>query len=84
MIACEHQWQKIHEEFLLGGTFPIGYKCKLCNKFINITDIPITGISGIDTGEQVLFGPHGCKSKCSDGSTYTKQTLYPGGSLVKE
>lgn len=81
MINCQHQWQKIHEEFLLGGSCPIGYQCKICNTFVRNDQIPISGLPGIDTKEQVLYGPHGGIGTRSDGTKYKKQTYYPNGKL---
>jgi len=82
MSTCFHQWQKVYEETLFGGLpFPIRWQCKLCNASVHIYDVPIGGIGGTDTGEQVLFGPHGGRSHTSDGTPFTKQVRYPDGRL---
>ncbi len=78
---CRHQWQKVHEEALFGGTFPIGYQCKVCNEFVNINDVPLKGLPGVDTKEHALVGPHGGKGHRADGSTYSRQIYYPNGKL---
>lgn len=76
-----HKWQRIYEESLIGGTFPIGYQCKECGAFVNQSDMTPEGIGGVTTGETVLIGPHGCKSKTSGGKDYSKQIIYPDGRL---
>lgn len=81
MDTCAHQWQRVHEEFVLGGTVPIGYQCRVCNKFVNQSDVPITGLPGRDTGEQVLIGHHGTHGTCRDGSHYKKQIIHTDGTL---
>lgn len=84
MHDCIHLWQKIHEEFVLGGSFPVGYQCKNCGKYVSISDVPISGLGGKDSGEQVLRGPHGCAGHTSDGKSYKRQTIYRDGRLEIE
>jgi hypothetical protein len=76
-----HRWRKLHEQFLLGGSFPIGYECLDCGKFVGINDIPIHGIGGVDTKEQRVVGPHGAHVTKSDGSTCKEQILHADGTL---
>ena len=70
---CDHVWQEYHEEFLLGGHYPVGYKCKKCGEWIGQNSLQPGSVSGAMSDEMVLVGPHGGRSQCSDGSTYTRQ-----------
>jgi hypothetical protein len=78
---CEHVWQHIYEEFLLGGSFPIGFRCKICKTFVSQNEIGPRGLGGTDSGERVLHGPHGCKSVTSTGKTYSEQIIHADGKL---
>lgn len=77
-----HEWRKIHEQVLLGGAFPVGYKCRTCGEFVSINSIPVTGLGGIDTNEHELYGPHGGLGQCSDGSTFKSQFVSSDGILT--
>ena len=70
---CNHLWQEVHEEFLLGGHFVVGYKCKKCGEWVNQCELRPGSMSGTMSDEVALVGPHGCRSQCSDGSTYKRQ-----------
>jgi hypothetical protein len=70
---CEHKWRRIHEEFLLGGSFPVGYRCVECNQFVSDSQLTPLGMGGVLLDEDELVGPHGCCSSLSDGSVYRRQ-----------
>jgi hypothetical protein len=81
MSTCEHKWQKVYEVSHVGSPFPIGFRCKGCNRFVGTADLPVTGLPGIDTGEKVLVGVHGGRGNCSDGTQFREQIAYPDGRL---
>jgi len=78
---CKHKWQQIFEESLLGGSFPTGWQCKDCGTYISQDRIGPNGLDGVDSGEKVLHGPHGVRSRTSGGKTYSKQILHRDGRL---
>jgi hypothetical protein len=72
---CEHRWRKVNEQFLLGGSFPIGYRCVDCRLFIPNSELSPLGTGGTLLNEEELIGPHGGNSNCSDGSVYKRQII---------
>ena len=81
MTTCSHQWRQIHEESLLGGSFPIGFRCMLCNKFVGQHELTPAGLAGHETGERELIGPHGNQSRTASGQSYRKQIIRKDGTL---
>ena len=79
--ACTHKWRQVHEAFLLGGSFPVGWECVICKKFINTNDITPAGIGGTVTKEHRLFGPHGGRGNTADGGQYKEQIIHEDGTL---
>jgi hypothetical protein len=79
MSTCEHRWIKVHEQFLLGGSFPVGWQCEKCNKYVPLADITPEGLPGVMTKRHKLVGAHGgavatgsgkpCKSQIWDEET---------------
>jgi hypothetical protein len=78
-VTCEHSWDKIHEEGLFGGSFPVGYRCSRCNKYVGIHEVPITGMPGSASGIDILQGPHGGVGHTSDGKPYKRQIRHQDG-----
>lgn len=78
---CNHRWRKQHEESILGGSFPIGYRCTLCNKFVRMDQLTPAGLGGIVTTEDELMGPHGVRSRTTSGQPYSKQIVHEDGRL---
>lgn len=78
---CSHQWQRVHEEMLFGGSSVLGYRCKICRQFIPLCEMTPAGLGGISTGEEVLHGPCGGNGSLSDGTPYREQIVYPDGRL---
>ena len=58
-MSCEHQWCKVHEQALFGGSFPVGWECMKCNKYVSIHDLTPEGLQGTVTKKHKLFGAHG-------------------------
>ena len=81
MDACEHEWIKVHEQLIIGGSFPIGWQCSGCNKFVSISAITPAGLAGHTTGKHKLVGIHGGNGNCADGSIYKEQILHEDGRL---
>lgn len=81
---CAHLWRQVHEELLIGGHFPVGWRCTECGKFVGHEELTPAGLTGVVTKEHELTGPHGGRGKCSDGSTYVRQIVRSDGSLEIE
>lgn len=81
---CSHVWRRVHEQFLMGGSFPIGWECKNCGKFLALSEVTPAGIPGKVTKEHVLVGPHGGYGNTSDGSLYKRQIIDEDGNLTIE
>jgi hypothetical protein len=81
-VICEHIWRRVYEEFLLGGTFPVGWECKRCGEFIEQGKVTPAGLSGqVLHQEGRLIGPHGARGQCADGSSYKEQIVDSEGTL---
>jgi hypothetical protein len=81
-ITCQHIYDRIHEETLvIGGSYPIGYECRLCHKWVDVNQVPPTGLDGVFSGDNILYAPHGGRSTTSSGKPYTKQILKSDGTL---
>ena len=80
-MACSHKWQRQYEEFLLGGMFPIGWKCVVCGEWKDQSEITPSGLQGEVLKSAKLIGPHGCVSSTSDGRLYKEQIIHEDGSL---
>ena len=59
MSTCEHEWAKLHEQALFGGSFPIGWQCLKCNKTVSNADLTPAGLPGKITKKHKLVGAHG-------------------------
>jgi hypothetical protein len=85
MNTCEHEWDRVHEECIIGGTFPIGWKCRKCNKYVDTNEITPSGLPGLGTtGRHVLIAPHGTVGVTSSGQRYRRQVLEADGTLTIE
>ena len=84
METCQHEWDKVHEECLIGGTFPIGWQCRKCNKYVPVAEISPAGLPGVGTGRNVLVAPHGAVGVTSSGQRYRRQVLEADGKLTIE
>jgi hypothetical protein len=80
-MTCDHSWDKIHEESIIGGHYPVAWECSKCKKWVEIGAVPVTGLGGHESGVNILVGPHGGYGNCSDGSVYKRQIAYPDGRL---
>ena len=78
---CEHVWRDVHEAFLLGGSFSVGFRCTKCNQFVRRAELTPAGLPGVVDGSMELVGPHGGRGNCADGSQYTKQVKRSDGRL---
>jgi hypothetical protein len=70
---CEHSWIQVNEEFLLGGYFPVGYRCEKCDEFVSQNKLTPAGLGGTITKKHELVGPHGGHGNRADGKLYKKQ-----------
>jgi hypothetical protein len=82
MMSCHHLWRRVYEEFLLGGSFPIGWECKKCGEFLPQHKVTPEGVpGGVEEGEAKLIAPHGGVGQCADGSPYKEQIVDAHGNL---
>ena len=72
-MTCNHVWMTVHEQFLLGGTFVIGYQCELCGQYAEQNRLTPQGFGGTMSTKQILIGPHGCNIDSADGRMSRKQ-----------
>ena len=81
-MAHTHRWRQLHEEFLLGGSFPVGWECVGCSKFVSNNSLTPAGLSGtVLEGAMRLVGPHGGCGTTGDGSQYKEQIVHEDGRL---
>ena len=78
---CSHSWDHMFEAGIIGGQFPVGWKCSKCGKFVDVSDVGVAGLEGVDSGRKILVGPHGVWGNCSDGSIYKQQIIHANGWL---
>ena len=81
----EHVWRMLHEEFLLGGSFLVGWECTIvgCEAFVSKDQLTPTGIPGKTLKNAArLVGPHGGSGYTSDGKIYREQILDEDGNLT--
>lgn len=76
-----HKWAQLYEEFLLGGSTPVGWVCLDCNEQVDSHSVSPAGIGGETTKAHVLVGPSGGCGNCQDGSVYKKQIIHEDGRL---
>ena len=77
-----HRWRQVHEEALLGGSYRIGWECVDCKAYVSNGDVTPAGLGGVVLEKAArLVGPHGCRSQCTDGSTYKEQIVDEDGHL---
>ncbi len=82
---CNHKWRRVYEEFLLGGSFPVGWECILCDKYVDNNQITPAGLGGIVLENSVkLVGPHGGYGTTSKGNCYKSQIIDGDGNLIIE
>ena len=80
---CSHRWRQVHDEFLLGGSFPCGWECVDCNKFVSSNEVTPEGPGGkILKKSARLVGPHGGHGQTSDGKSYKEQIIDENGKLT--
>ena len=80
--SCPHSWMRVHEQALWGGSFPIGYECVGCGKFVDNTELTPAGIGGTLLNRHKLVGPHGGRGNTADGSIYKYQIIDEDGKLT--
>ena len=80
-MECNHLWDKIYEEGLIGGHFVIGWQCSRCDKWVDSNSLTPEGLPGQISNIHILVGPHSGCGNCSDGSVYKKQIIHPDGRL---
>lgn len=81
-MTHEHRWRRVHEESLLGGSFPIGWECADCRRFVSNDKLSPEGLGGsVIQGEHILVGAHGGTGRCSDGTPYERQIKHADGRL---
>lgn len=79
-MACEHTWDRTHEQCVIGGTMPTGWMCSKCRMRVSQDSLTPAGLSGTVSGIEILEGP-GTTSK---GAPFNRQIQYPDGRLVIE
>lgn len=80
---CDHKWRKVYEEFLLGGSFPVGWECTECMKFVSIGELTPEGLEGkVLKNSARLVAPHGGTSQTSNGKSYKEQIIDEDGNLT--
>ena len=80
---CSHRWRQVHEEFLLGGSFPVGWECVDCKKFVSGDKITPAGLGGVVLKKSArLVGPHGGRGQTSSGKSYKEQIIDEDGKLT--
>jgi hypothetical protein len=78
-----HRWRVVHEEFLMGGTFPVGWECVDCKKFVSEGELTPAGLGGVVLNNAArLIAPHGGYSRTSDGKPYKEQIIDEHGKLT--
>ena len=50
-----HTWRRVSEPFILGGTFPIGWKCNGCNVFVSNYELTPDGLAGTTLEEDRII-----------------------------
>jgi hypothetical protein len=73
-FMCDHVWRRVNEEFLLGGYFPVGWRCEICNRFVSINKME-PGISGTISNKEELVGIHGDYINTASGKKCRKQII---------
>lgn len=75
MTEClSHQWIKVHEQSLIGDTFPIGWECIKCHKYVPIQDMS-PNMGGKVLNKHKLIGAHGNSISSKSGRS-SKQQIY--------
>lgn len=80
-MECNHKWEQLHEQFILGGHFPVGFRCVLCAKHVNQNQLTPAGLSGEMLGQHRLIGVHGSRIQRADGSVCQEQVITRDGKL---
>ncbi len=80
-MSCTHEWEQLHEQSLLGGSFPIGFRCVRCNEHVNQNELTPAGLPGTMLGQHRLIGVHGGRIERADGSTCREQVITRDGKL---
>lgn len=78
---CNHRWRQVFEEFLLGGTFSVGWECVDCSMFKSNNQLTPEGLSGTILKGARLVAPHGGTSQTSTGKPYKEQIVDEHGNL---
>jgi hypothetical protein len=72
-MNCEHEWRKVHEQAIFGGSFAVGWECRKCNKYIANSDLTPNGLPGKLLKQHRLVGAHGGGIATSSGKTCKSQ-----------
>ena len=80
-MSHTHRWAQFYEAGLIGGSFPVGWKCLDCNEWVNQGNMTPAGLTGTILKEKHLSGPHGGRGNCENGDIYKEQILHEDGRL---
>jgi hypothetical protein len=79
---CNHKWRKVFEEFILCGSFPVGWECTECKEFVSLDSLTPAGLEGtVLKNSARLIAPHGGTSQTSEGNPYKEQIVDEDGNL---
>ena len=80
---CNHQWRKVFEAGLFGGSFPIGYECVLCKEWVSMNALTPAGMGGTVLEKSArLVGACGGQGETSSGERYREQIIDENGNLT--
>lgn len=51
-----HEWTRVHEQSLLGGSFPVGWECEGCRTYLLDSQVTPERLQGIQTTRHKLIG----------------------------
>lgn len=71
--GCQHEWRQLHEQSILGGSFPVGFECIRCNAHVGQHELTPAGLPGTVTSQVRLVGPHGHKIATESGRECSSQ-----------
>lgn len=77
-----HRWRVVHEQSLIGGSYPVGWDCLVCGKYVDNAHLTPEGLGGEVTKAARLLGPHGGVGNTADWRIFKEQILSEDGQLT--
>ena len=81
MNGCNHEWRRVHEQSIIGGSFPIGWKCRKCGEYMDASALTPAGLPGTVVNEHELVGINGARVRNGSGGTCSRQIVHENGEL---